>query len=209
MASASAVSGEKETLAVRNDEAEASSQTDTTRQPRPGEKPGVSYHFVTREEFQRLVAEGAFLEHATFGGNMYGTSAKAVEDVSKPGPDGRRQRALLDIDTQGVKLIKANHAHLQPLFVFIAPPSISALRSRLTARGTDDDEAIGRRLAMAASEMAYARAGHHDVIVKNDSVDRAYGILKAAIQGTLQGKGDDMPEEEEEEKALRSKAPSS
>lgn len=73
---------------------------DTTRAPRVGETPGVSYHYVSRDEFESLIAKGAFLEYAQFGGNYYGTSAKAVEDVSKPTNDGKRKRALLDIDTQ-------------------------------------------------------------------------------------------------------------
>lgn len=60
----------------------------------------MSYHFVTRDEFEYLIKQGAFLEYAQFGGNYYGTSAKAVEDVSQPGKDGKRRRALLDIDTQ-------------------------------------------------------------------------------------------------------------
>lgn len=74
--------------------------TDTTRSPRQGESQGVSYHYVERSEFEKLIEEGAFLEHAQFGGNYYGTSAKAVEEVSKPDDKGRRRRALLDIDTQ-------------------------------------------------------------------------------------------------------------
>lgn len=176
----------------------------TTRSPRQGETEGVSYHYVSREKFEELIKEGAFLEYAQFGGNYYGTSAKAVKDVSEPDVQtGKRRRALLDIDTQGVKLIKANHAYLNPLFIFIAPPSIGDLRKRLEGRGTETEDSIIKRLAMAASELEYARQGNHDVIVLNDDVDRAYQIFKSAIDGTLQGKGDQLPVEEEEERQLR------
>lgn len=99
-------------------------------------------------------------------------------------------------------MIKKNHAYLNPLFIFIAPPSLAILRQRLKSRNTDTPEAIDKRLAMTASEMAYARNGGHDVIVKNDDLDRAYGIFRSAIQGTLQGKGDELPPAEEEEKKL-------
>ncbi|UZJ51329.1 hypothetical protein CBS101457_000649 [Exobasidium rhododendri] len=178
----------------------------TTRSPRAGETPGESYHYVDRSQFEKLIEEGAFLEYAQFGGNYYGTSAKAVEDVSKPNEDASRRRALLDIDTQGVILIKKNHAYLNPLFLFIAPPSLATLRQRLESRKTDTPEAIQKRLAMAAGEMAYARQGGHDVIIKNDDLDRAYGVFRSALQGTLQGQGDALPEEEEEEKKLRLEA---
>jgi guanylate kinase len=77
------------------------------------------------------------------------------------------------------------------------------LRQRLEARQTDTPEAIQKRLAMTAGEMAYARRGDHDVIIKNDDLDRAYGVFKSALQGTLQGHGDELPEEEDEEKKLR------
>jgi guanylate kinase len=105
-----------------------------------------------------------------------------------------------------VILIKKNHAYLNPLFVFIAPPSFSTLRQRLESRQTDTPEAINKRLAMAASELAYARQGGHDVIVMNDDLDRAYEVFKSALQGTLQGKGDKLPVEEEQEKDLSEKA---
>lgn len=100
-------------------------------------------------------------------------------------------------------MIKKNHAYLDPLFIFIAPPSLAVLRQRLESRKTDTPEAINERLAMSASEMAYARKGGHNVIVKNDNLERAYTVFKSAIQGTLQGSGDELPAEEDEEKKLR------
>ncbi|EPQ30585.1 uncharacterized protein PFL1_02109 [Pseudozyma flocculosa PF-1] len=178
----------------------------TTRAPREGEVRGQSYHYVTPDEFESLVRSGAFLEHAQFGGNRYGTTAKAVADVSTEGVQGRdgssnARRAVLDIDAQGVQLIKANHASLRPIYIFVSPPSFSTLRQRLTSRGTESDESIAKRLGMAASELAYARqAGSHDWIIVNDDLERAYQLLKSAIFETLQpGQDDRMPPPEQEE----------
>merc|ERR1719384_61978 len=100
----------------------------TTRQPRPGERDGVEYHFVTK-----LVSEGAFLEFATFSGNNYGTSRAAVETVKQEG-----KICILDIDVQGVKNIK--RTDLDPDYVFIKPPSRAALEERLRARRTENEE---------------------------------------------------------------------
>lgn len=167
---------------------------------------GQSYHYVTQDEFEALVQQGAFLEHAKFGGNRYGTTAKAVADVSTDGVKGadgstNARRAVLDIDAQGVKLIKANHPSLHPIYIFVSPPSFSTLRERLTHRGTETDDSINKRLGMAASEMAYAReANAHDWVIVNDDLDRAYALLKAAINETLQkGQDDRMPLKESEE----------
>ncbi|WFD26597.1 guanylate kinase [Malassezia nana] len=142
----------------------------TTRAIRPGEKDGVSYHFVSRDEFLRHVHAGEFLEHAEFGGNLYGTTAKAVQDVSR---QGEPRRAILDIDAQGVRLIKAHHASLNPVFVFIAPPTFATLQERLQRRATDTPEAIERRLQMALQELAFAREPHSfDCVIVNDNLDR-------------------------------------
>ncbi|ETS62216.1 hypothetical protein PaG_03792 [Moesziomyces aphidis] len=178
----------------------------TTRDPRPGEVRGQSYHYVTRDEFEALVQQGAFLEHAQFGGNRYGTTAKAVADVSTEGVKGAdgstdARRAILDIDAQGVKLIKANHPSLNPIYIFISPPSFSTLKQRLTGRGTETAESVHKRLTMAANEMEYARQmGAHDWIIVNDDLERAYTLLKKAINESLQ-KGDDdqMPAKDDEE----------
>ena len=179
---------------------------DTTRDPRPGEVRGQSYHYVSQEEFLSLIDAGAFLEHAQFGGNRYGTTAKAVADVSTeglPGADGstNARRAVLDIDAQGVKLIKANHPSLNPIFIFISPPSFSTLKQRLTGRGTETEESVKKRLTMAAKEMEFAREkGAHDWIIVNDDLERAYGLLKKAINETLKkGEDDVMPKKDKDE----------
>ncbi|CDU26444.1 probable GUK1-guanylate kinase [Sporisorium scitamineum] len=179
----------------------------TTRDPRPGEVRGQSYHYVSPQEFEDLVQQGAFLEHAKFGGNRYGTTAKAVADVSTEGVKGadgstNARRAVLDIDAQGVKLIKTNHPSLNPIYIFISPPSFSTLKQRLIGRGTETSESVHKRLTMAATEMEYAREkGAHDWIIVNDDLDKAYGLLKKAINETLQkGEDDTMPAKDEDEK---------
>ncbi|SNX83855.1 probable GUK1 - guanylate kinase [Melanopsichium pennsylvanicum] len=178
----------------------------TTRDPRPGEVRGQSYHYVSQSEFQSLVEAGAFLEHAQFGGNRYGTTAKAVADVSTEGITGsdgssNARRAILDIDAQGVKLIKANHPALNPIYIFISPPSFSTLKQRLVGRGTETEESVKKRLNMASNEMEYARQkGAHDWIIVNDDLERAYGLLKKAIREELKnGEDDVMPSKDKHE----------
>ncbi|PWN44664.1 putative guanylate kinase [Ceraceosorus guamensis] len=166
----------------------------TTRSPRSGETNGVAYHFTDRPSFLAGVEKGDFLEHAEFGGNLYGTSAQAVVDVQNAKtPDGAKKRCLLDIDTQGVKQIKALHDYLGCQFVFIAPPSLAALRSRLEARGTETEQSLNARLSMAASELAYAKSGGHDHVIVNDDLDKAYAKLKAVVEGQ-QVQNDMLPE---------------
>eukprot|EP00124_Ichthyophonus_hoferi_P004546 Ihof_evm2s515 gene=Ihof_evmTU2s515 len=99
----------------------------TTRQPRAGEQPGKDYHFVTREELLAEVAKGMFIEHAEFSGNIYGTSQQSVKDVLDQG-----KLCVLDIDVQGVEILKKSFLHGETVYVFIRPPTIEALESRLT-----------------------------------------------------------------------------
>lgn len=148
----------------------------TTRKPREGEKNAVHYHFVTNEEFDDLVEQAKFIEHAKFGGNQYGTTIKAVKDVSqKP-----NTVCILDIDMQGVKSVK--NTDLNPHYIFIAPPSHDALRERLEKRGTETPESLEKRLSHAFSEMEYSKQpGAYDLIVVNDDLDRAYSELKEFI----------------------------
>jgi guanylate kinase len=140
---------------------------DTTRAPRPGEEDGREYHFVSADEFARLQADGAFLETAAFSGNRYGTSFAAVRAL---GAGGRR--AILDIEAQGVRQVKASD--LDPVYVFLAPPAVGALKQRLQGRGTD------------------AREGAHDVVIVNDSVERAYALLREVALG-VRIVGDALP----------------
>ncbi|GAA5976339.1 hypothetical protein JCM21900_005544 [Sporobolomyces salmonicolor] len=160
----------------------------TTRAPRPGEQPGVAYHFTTREAFLDLARAGGFIEHAEFSGNLYGSSVAAVDAVTQSG-----KMCILDIDTQGVKLIKANHAYLNPLYVFISPPSLSSLKTRLVGRGTESEASMSARLAAAIGELEYAKSGAFDVVVVNDDLERAYNVLKGVV---CEGKttGDTLPD---------------
>lgn len=174
----------------------------TTRNIRPGEVHGESYHFVPRDEFLQRVANGEFLEHAEFGGNLYGTTAQAVRDVNEKG-EGRR--AILDIDAQGVRLIKANHPDLNPVYVFISPPTFETLQQRLEGRATDSKDAIERRLNMALEELAFARQpdSFHCVIV-NDDLAKAYEKLRAIVNDDFSGPFDQVPAEDDAERRRRS-----
>ncbi|KAI9142460.1 guanylate kinase, partial [Paraphysoderma sedebokerense] len=147
----------------------------TTRKPRPGEIDGVNYHYVNEEEFLNLVSANAFIEHAQFSGNRYGTSIKAVRDVMDSG-----KICVLDIDMQGVKSVKATDLHAR--FLFIRPPSFEALEQRLRSRNTETEDALKARLEAAKAEMEYAEVpGNHDYILVNDDVELAYQQLKGWI----------------------------
>lgn len=160
-----------------------------------------SYHFVSRAEFEQRVKNGEFLEHAEFGGNLYGTTAQAVRDVNGKG-DGRR--AILDIDAQGVRLIKENHPDLNPLFVFISPPTFATLQERLEGRATDTADAIDHRLRMALEELAFARMpGSFDCVIVNKDLDNAYAKLRAVVHDDLSGPFDQVPPEDDAEKLRR------
>ncbi|KAL0574609.1 guanylate kinase [Marasmius crinis-equi] len=149
----------------------------TTRSPRPGEIDGKQYHFVTRERFLELLKEDAFIEHAEFSGNFYGTSFETVRAVEQQG-----RRCILDIEAQGVRQIKATD--LNPVFCFIAPPSLTALRQRLQNRGTETEASVQKRLSMALKEIEYAKEPKvHEVVIVNDDVERAYQTLKKLALG--------------------------
>lgn len=142
--------------------------TCTTRPPRPGEKPGVDYYFLTPEDFQRQAAEGRFLEHATVHGHDYGTLQTEVLDRLRGGRD-----VLLNVDVQGaasVRAYAAGQAELQrALFtVFLLPPSVADLEARLRKRAQDSEPVIRQRLAAARDEMA--RWKEFDYVVINDTV---------------------------------------
>ena len=152
----------------------AFSVSHTTRAPRPGEQHGVHYYFVSREEFDRMVAAGEFVEHATVFGNSYGTSKRAIEDQLRAGKD-----VILDIDWQGARAIKRWRP--QAVSIFILPPSRAALRERLTNRKQDSDEIIDRRMHEAVSEMSHY--GEFDRLVVNDDFEAALADLAAILRG--------------------------
>ncbi|KAF9980404.1 hypothetical protein BGZ65_005145, partial [Modicella reniformis] len=143
----------------------------TTRKPRPGEKDGVDYHFVSKEEMQELIARNRFLEHAIFSGNQYGTSKDALQDVANSG-----KVCILDIDLQGVRRVR--ESGLQARYIFIRPKCFSTLEERLRGRGTETEEAIQRRLATARDEWSVGlEKVHFDHVVVNDQLDKAHQDL--------------------------------
>ncbi|KAG6861346.1 hypothetical protein C0995_001325 [Termitomyces sp. Mi166 len=158
----------------------------TTRSPRPGEVDGKQYHFVTAQRFRELLPQGAFIEHAEFSGNFYGTSFQAVRSVQELG-----RRCILDIDAQGVRQIK--NTNLDPVYLFISPPSLAVLRARLHQRGTETETAVQKRLATALEEIEYAKQPNvHDFVIVNDDLERAYALFRDAALGK-QITGDTLP----------------
>ncbi|XP_018357300.1 PREDICTED: guanylate kinase isoform X2 [Trachymyrmex septentrionalis] len=144
----------------------------TTRIPRPGEEDGVHYHFTNKERMQEQIENGEFIETAIYSGNLYGTSKQAVEDVQSLG-----KICVLDIDIQGVKQIK--RIDLNPLYIFVKPPSTMELERRLKARNTETEESLKRRLLIAKSELEYGETpGNFDVVIQNDKLEEAYQILR-------------------------------
>ena len=144
----------------------------TTRKPREGEADGVDYFFVSRERFAEMVEEDAFLEHAEYVGNCYGTPRAAVDAQLEQGND-----VYLDIDVQGAMQVKA----LRPdtLLIFLMPPSLEELERRLVARGKDDAETIRSRLQAAEYEFGFR--DRFDFIVVNDEVERAAAEIAGLI----------------------------
>lgn len=145
----------------------------TTRKIRPGEINGVNYHFVSREQFDSMLQQDAFLEHADVFGNLYGTSKEWVENALAAGED-----VILEIDWQGAQQIR----RLLPetVGIFILPPSRETLRGRLTGRGQDDPAVIEARLAEAREEMSHYPECQFLVI--NDQFDEALADLKAIVR---------------------------
>ena len=136
----------------------------TTRQPRPGEQDGVQYYFLTRGQFEQKVAENGFLEHAAFSGNYYGTPAAPVDQQLNAGHD-----VMLEIEVQGA--MQVHQMRPDAVRIFIAPPSLAELERRLTGRGTEDADAVRRRLEIATHELMLAK--DFDYIVINHTVEQA------------------------------------
>ncbi|XP_046804255.1 guanylate kinase isoform X2 [Lucilia cuprina] len=151
----------------------------TTRKPRPGEEDGVHYNFVSREDMEKAVANGEFIESATFGGNMYGTSKEAVRKVQNAG-----KVCILDIEPQGVEQVKKTN--LNPILIYNNPPSVEALEQRLRKRGTETEESLKKRLDAAVSEITYGLTpGNFQKIIHNIDIDRAYEEFREFIIAEL------------------------
>jgi len=149
----------------------------TTRRPRTGERDGVDYHFLTPEEFGRRVQAGEFVEHAVYSGNRYGTLRSELDrrlDAGVP--------VMLEIEVQGARQVR--EAIPDAVAVFIAPPSLDALRARLVGRGTDDAEQIDERMRTAARELS-ARPEFAHVVVNDrleDATEQLVEIVRRALQ---------------------------
>ncbi len=148
----------------------------TTRAPRPGETQGVDYHFLSPDEFDRRVAGGEFVEHATYSGRRYGTLRSELE-----GRLGRGEPVVLEIEVQGARQVRQTMP--EALQVFIAPPNRDALRARLVGRGTDDAEQVEQRMRTAEEELEaqpeFAR------VVVNDRLEDATAELEGIVRGAL------------------------
>lgn len=143
----------------------------TTRKPRPGEVDGVDYYFLTAEQFKEKVELGDFLEYAQVFGDYYGTSREFVLREQ-----ARGRHLILVIDTQGAMQIKEK---VDATFIFLAPPSMTALRERLYHRKTESAEQAERRLAVATQELAMS--DRYDYCIINDNLDTAYQVLRTIL----------------------------
>ena len=140
----------------------------TTRAPRPGEEDGVHYNFVAKEDMEAAIGRGEFIEHAAVHTNFYGTSIAAVEKVKAQG-----KVCILDIDIQGVQSVKKST--LTAKYLFIKPPSMADLESRLRGRGTETEEKIQVRLQNATKELEFGEGeGNFDVVIVNNDLQKCF-----------------------------------
>jgi guanylate kinase len=158
----------------------------TTRRPRLGETHGVDYHFLDDAEFDRRVADGAFVEHATYSGRRYGTLRSDLEQRLARGAP-----VVLEIEVQGARQIAETMP--EAVRIFIAPPSEEALRNRLIGRGTDSPDDVEKRLETAREELR--AQGEFPHIVYNDRLEDAVAALEEVVRSAL-GSGGTKPTEE-------------
>ena len=145
----------------------------TTRLARKGEQDGRDYHFVSRQTFERMIDESAFLEWATVHDNYYGTAIEPVEEKRRKGFD-----VILDIDVQGAEIVR-QQSRIDYIDVFIAPPDAAELEARLRRRGTEDEQSIATRLANSVEEML--QSSKYRYLVVNDRLEDAVTMLCAII----------------------------
>ena len=145
----------------------------TTRLPRTGETDGVDYFFKTREEFEKMIQNKQLLEYAEYVGNYYGTPLEYVENTLATGKD-----VFLEIDVQGA--IQVRELMPEGVFIFLTPPDLNELESRIVNRGTDSDEVIAKRMKTAREELELMK--YYDYSVVNDTVDNAVQKIEAIIQ---------------------------
>jgi guanylate kinase len=148
----------------------------TTRQPREGEVEGVNYFFKSVEEFKGMIERDEMLEWAEVYTNFYGTPRKYVDETLDAG-----ENVLLEIDIQGALQVKKKFPN--GVFIFLIPPSLDELRSRILGRGSETEESFNRRFGAASDEMSYI--SEYDYVVVNDEVEKASAKIKAIIAAEL------------------------
>jgi guanylate kinase len=164
---------------VDADDAIVHSVSHTTRRRREGEEDGVHYHFVDAQRFRQMVDAGGFLEHASYNGNLYGTSREALRvELEERGRD-----VLLEIEVQGAQQLREKDTGAR--FIFLLPPSLTELARRLRARGTDDEETVNKRLAIVDNELK--AVGYFDYAVVNDDLDEAIAAVAGIIAAERSG----------------------
>ncbi len=144
----------------------------TTRAKRDGELHGMDYWFLTREDFERWRVRGDFLECAEVHGNLYGTPKKPIEEHVASG-----KTVLLDIDVQGGERLR--QSNIDGVYIFVLPPSMDILATRLRGRETDSEDVVRGRLQRASAEMEHAQ--HYTYAVVNDDIEHAYATIRAII----------------------------
>lgn len=145
----------------------------TTRTKRPGEQDGVDYYFVSREDFEKLIEQDALLEYAEYVGNYYGTPIQKIEENLAAGND-----VFLEIEVQGA--LKVRQKMPEGIFIFLAPPNLQELKSRITGRGTDGASIIYERMQKAREEIEMMQ--HYDYVVVNDVVESAVEKINSIIR---------------------------
>lgn len=144
----------------------------TTRKPREGEKHGVNYFFITREQFEQMIEDGKLLEWAEYVGNYYGTPIDYVQETINAGKD-----IILEIEVQGAQ--KVRNVFPEGVFIFLAPPSLKELRDRIVGRGTETEDIINERMTVAKEEIDLMTM--YDYVVENDKVEWAVERIKAIV----------------------------
>jgi len=142
----------------------------TTRAPRTGEEHGREYYFTSVDEFNVMIEQKAFFEHAQVFDNFYGTSKQSVFDMLEQGLD-----VILEIDWQGARQVR--NLYPNAIGLFILPPSLNVLEERLKGRGTDSEEVISRRMSKAVNEMSHYQ--EYDFVIVNDDFDSALATMQA------------------------------
>lgn len=145
----------------------------TTRPKREGEVEGIDYYFRSKEQFEKLIEKDGLLEYAEYVGNYYGTPLQYVKETLDAGQD-----VFLEIEVQGA--LKVRDKMPEAIFIFLSPPDLDELKSRIVGRGTDSDEMIEKRMNKAADELKLIQ--YYDYVVENDTVDHAAQKIRHIIE---------------------------